>query len=592
MTAFERTTAALLAVGCRGRGGSWTCPAHEDRNPSLSVTNGGGKVLIKCQAGCSLEDILERLGLAKADLFDEPLVNDRPRIVAEYDYLDEKGELLFQVVRYDPKAFRQRRPADGGWAWKLGDVRRVPYRLPQLLDGIAEGAAVFVVEGEKDVHALEDAGYVATCNAGGAGKWLEQFTGYLRGAPVVYVVADKDEPGYAHARAVRDSCARHGVPVVLCEAAEGFKDVAEHLGAGRGVEDLLMVVEEPEVPEVAEEAPANPFLAAEVNWDELFNADNGPEWLLEPFLARGRTHAVFAVAGVGKSFVVLAAAAALASGRAFLSKPQTEPQHVLYCDYEMTPDDVRDRLMDFGYGPGELGYLHYCLLPVAHPLDTEQGAAEIVEAAEAVGAVLVVIDTAGRAVGGEENEADTYRALARLTMLRLKSRGMTVVRVDHAGKNAEAGQRGSSAKNDDVDVVWRVNKVDGNGRVLEALKRRVNWVPELVALDVIEAADGCWSISLPASGHGWPAGTKEAADALDELGADEDIGSNAAVRLLREAGRSYRRQVVLAAVRWRKCDPRRMLGFAESVRKVVPEPAGTAGTEVGNSGGNQDEENF
>ena len=70
------------------------------------------------------------------------------RIVAKYDYTDAAGALLYQVLRLEPKSFRQRRPdGNGGWTWEL-DERRVPYQWPELLkypDG-----TVFVCEGEKD----------------------------------------------------------------------------------------------------------------------------------------------------------------------------------------------------------------------------------------------------------------------------------------------------------------------------------------------------------------------------------------------------------------------------------------------------------
>ncbi len=91
--------------------------------------------------------------------------NGQPQIVATYDYRDERGELLFQVVRYDPKDFRQRRPKPGGgWVWSVKGVRVVPYRLPELLARPDE--PVFVVEGEKDVDNLGRIGVLATCNAG------------------------------------------------------------------------------------------------------------------------------------------------------------------------------------------------------------------------------------------------------------------------------------------------------------------------------------------------------------------------------------------------------------------------------------------
>lgn len=81
-----------------------------------------------------------------------------PQIVATYDYVDEAGRLLFQVLRRAaPKAFLQRRPdpkRPGEWIWKLEDTPRVLYRLPDLCAGVAKGDPVFVVEGEKDADRL------------------------------------------------------------------------------------------------------------------------------------------------------------------------------------------------------------------------------------------------------------------------------------------------------------------------------------------------------------------------------------------------------------------------------------------------------
>ena len=91
------------------------------------------------------------------------------KIVACYDYHDEQGKLLMQVVRMEPKTFRQRRPDGDGWSWSVKDVRLVPYRLPELV--AAPDAVVYLVEGEKDADRLASLGLVATCNAGGAGKW-------------------------------------------------------------------------------------------------------------------------------------------------------------------------------------------------------------------------------------------------------------------------------------------------------------------------------------------------------------------------------------------------------------------------------------
>jgi 5S rRNA maturation endonuclease (ribonuclease M5) len=164
--------------------------------------------------------------------------------VAVYDYVDEEGRLLYQVVRLEPKDFRQRRPdGRGGWIWNLDGTRRVLYRLPEVLAAVREGREVWIVEGEKDVEALRAAGVTATCNPGGAGKWSPEFSEVLRGARVV-VVQDKDEPGYRHAQQVVASLLPVAASVRLVEARVG-KDVADHLAAGYGLGDFVEVPVQP-----------------------------------------------------------------------------------------------------------------------------------------------------------------------------------------------------------------------------------------------------------------------------------------------------------------------------------------------------------
>ena len=105
---IEAILSRLLGVKRAGDGWSALCPAHPDRNPSLSVHEREGKTLVHCHAGCSVEAVLDALQLTSRDLFSESAGTQR--IVATYDYCDEKNTLLFQVLRYEPKAFRQRRP--------------------------------------------------------------------------------------------------------------------------------------------------------------------------------------------------------------------------------------------------------------------------------------------------------------------------------------------------------------------------------------------------------------------------------------------------------------------------------------------------
>ncbi|WP_327302929.1 DUF3987 domain-containing protein [Streptomyces sp. NBC_01298] len=254
MSAYARVIDALNAHGSKGRGTAWQCVAHEDRSPSLSVTNGAKGVVINCHAGCASEDVVSALGLTMADLFDEPLQKrERPQVVAEYPYVDEHGQVLYIVRRIEPgydgerKTFRQFKP--DGTAGVSG-IRRVLYRLPEVIAAAGAGVPVFVVEGEKDADNLRATGATVTCNVGGAGKWSDDYTRHLVGVAEVIVIRDRDEPGAKHAATVADSARRAGIPVRVLEPARG-KDVSDHLAAGLGYADLLTPDSHPRNPTIA-----------------------------------------------------------------------------------------------------------------------------------------------------------------------------------------------------------------------------------------------------------------------------------------------------------------------------------------------------
>jgi 5S rRNA maturation endonuclease (ribonuclease M5) len=204
---------AALGVDLPDRAGNVTVRCftgdHDDRRASGSVnTDSGLWHCHSCGEGGNAYQAALKVGLSKAEALEltarhglrEPGAgNGHREIVATYPYEDEDGELLFEVARFEPKDFRQRRPdGHGGWDWKLGNTPRVLYRLPRVSAAAEAGELVFVVEGEKDVHALERLGLTATCNAMGAGKWRAEYSRSLRGARVV-VVPDCDQPGREHA---------------------------------------------------------------------------------------------------------------------------------------------------------------------------------------------------------------------------------------------------------------------------------------------------------------------------------------------------------------------------------------------------------
>ncbi len=230
----------------RRSGSSWKalCPAHDDRTPSLSISEGDdGRALVRCFTGCTTEAILDALGLQPRDLFEPSSSNGSWQIVETYSYVDEKGEELSQVVRFEPKDFRQRRSDHrGGYTWNLGDTRRVLYRLPQVLAAAAVGETVILCEGERDVHAAEKCGYPATTNPGGAGKWRPEYSDALLGAHVI-VVADNDKPGRAHGRQVAAALEGIAASVVVKIPTKG-SDLTEHIAAGGSFDDLEPMLDE------------------------------------------------------------------------------------------------------------------------------------------------------------------------------------------------------------------------------------------------------------------------------------------------------------------------------------------------------------
>jgi hypothetical protein len=269
--------ARLQGVKKNGSGYMACCPAHEDKNPSLSISEKDDKVLLKCFAGCTYEQIMTALDMpahaAAQDTTTTPkqqkLKQSKPlgKIVQTYDYTDMNGALLFQVVRYEPKAFKQRRPdGKGGWNYKLDGVNTVPYHLYELWTGIKMGQTIYIAEGEKDVDNLRGLGLVATCNPRGAGQWKEEYTQYLEGAHQVIIITDKDLPGRKHSSEVALLVHNAGIPVKIIEMPgefqktedgyTGIKDFSDWLYSGGKVTELetLVKLAAPYVPPLAQDS--------------------------------------------------------------------------------------------------------------------------------------------------------------------------------------------------------------------------------------------------------------------------------------------------------------------------------------------------
>lgn len=281
-------------------------------------------------------------------------------------------------------------------------------------------------------------------------------------------------------------------------------------------------------------------LAHIVDWSTFWDLDHSDEeWLAYPLIPKGRAIALYAPAKAGKSTVVLAVAAALATGRPILGHRRAEPCNVLYLDYEMTQADLQERLYELGYGPeDDLSRLKYALLPSLPPLDTREGAIAVLELCDEHEVEAVIVDTFGRAVEGEEDHADTVRAFYRHTGLALKARKITYLRTDHSGKDVSKGMRGSSAKNDDVDLVWKLTRrdtKDGGGVQLERTHSRISWVPEKLTIARVETQAG-FDYVLDASERSYPDGTARDMELLVSAGVGFSTSQNKAREFLKAMG--------------------------------------------------------
>ena len=364
----------------------WTarCPAHKDREPSLSIAEGrDGRALLTCHTGCSLDSIIGALGLEMADLFPEPSPTARgfsvsrpaprppianrataPRlehpvqrepaarreddrekddarswpVVATYDYADPDGRLVFQVLRKEPpvqpadgkrkKTFSQRRPDPaGGWINNISDLHERPlYRMPELIDDLAAERTILLVEGEKDCITLRELGLPATTHSGGAKGWRPEYAHQLAGASVI-ILPDNDEPGRKWAADAGAALIEQGATVRMCAVpvhAVGA-DVTDWVQSGGTLAQLERLLDraiawQPGDPVPVPAAPPKFKLLSVADLENLPPMD----WLVGEERAgifpAEALLGVFGAPGCGKSFVAADLACTIACRRDDLAK--------------------------------------------------------------------------------------------------------------------------------------------------------------------------------------------------------------------------------------------------------------------------------
>ncbi|MEU6597905.1 AAA family ATPase [Streptomyces flaveolus] len=298
-----------------------------------------------------------------------------------------------------------------------------------------------------------------------------------------------------------------------------------------------------------------------LDWGPFFATDFGQVELLPgKLMGPGQQITVVGDGKAGKSLFVQEWLWRMATGQAFLGdRPQT-PISVLYVDAENGHQDIQERFISYGAGPGRMGLLTYASFPPIRPLDTAGGGADLLAMVAEVEAQVVCLDTVSRFISGPENDADTWLALYRHTLLPLKRAGIASIRLDHMGKDGERGARGSSAKTQDVDHVWELRAQGGGTLLLKRTHTRTGIGPDSFTVMRHARTDG--NRYLPGQTRHVLAEYDDVQPAegsvewliqqLDRLGLPDDAGNPRTRAALADAGISVRKERIEAAVRARK----------------------------------------
>lgn len=353
----------LEVVGRRGDERDALCPAHNDTARSLSYAPGkNGGVVVKCHAGCEPSAIVQAMGLTLADLM------PKARVVAQYDYVRLDGTVAYSVQRWVPKSFR--------CVPKLPPpAERILYQQSAIAWARTQGVPVYLVEGEKDADRLCALSIPATCNVGGAGKWLDVYSEQLAGVHVI-VVADNDGPGRRHARTVGTALRQQALSVKLVVPSRG-KDVSELLDAGLGLDALVPL---PDAEEVAS-SRADKVAPVDIRW----------AW--RDHFALGKLSLIEGDPGDGKSLLTVDLAARWSNGSPMPDGSTYDgPYVVILVSAEDDPaDTIVPRLLAAGARLEHVYLITHGLTPDV-PFDFETGLPGVEALALEVRARIIIFD--------------------------------------------------------------------------------------------------------------------------------------------------------------------------------------------------------
>lgn len=452
------------------------CPFHEDKNPSLNINSQTGQYYchgcgkkgdaIHFYAKVNSLDTRRDFGKILRGIASDngiPWEERKSKIVETYDYTDQQGKLSYQVCRMDPKDFRQRRPSgNGGWTWNLKGVERVLYRLPEVI----KAQEVLIVEGEKDVNTITSLGLTATTCPMGAKKWRPEYNDCLKGKQVV-LIPDNDNEGKEHMAQVGASLNGHVASLKLLELPRlpSKGDVSNWVATFKdketAAEKLAMMIEGAKPYDPPKKKTIDDII---LTTDDFIALDlPRKQTLLDPWLKEDSINLIYGWRGFGKTWLGLSILKAVSEGKPFGPWKVERPAACLFLDGEMPAADILERMQALNLRHSNEAPLYIYSdalanqngIPRAHLAhDSWRQTMKRILVTRKV-KLWIIDNLASLASGLDENKKQDWDPINQW-LLELRFAGIATIMLHHVNK--DGGQRGTSAREDNLDISIMLKK--------------------------------------------------------------------------------------------------------------------------------------